>query len=277
MRRLLKEPLLHFIVLGALLFAFYAWLNPGGAGAPKEVVVTQGQVENLKAQFARTWQRSPNADELDQLLEQWLRDEIYYREGLALGLERDDPVVRRRIAQKLAFVADGQAPTPPTDAELQAWLDDHADTYRVEPRYTLRQLYFDPSRRGERVQADLASALPALQRGQVVAGDATLLPGELNDAAAFEVTRIFGNDFAEALKTAPVGGWSGPVRSGYGWHLVELTAREGGRAATLAEARAAVERDWLRARSEEASATFYRKLRAKYSVRIEGAAPGLPG
>ncbi len=271
MRRLLKEPLLHFIVLGALLFAAYGWLNPGGSGAPKEIVVTQGQLDNLKAQFARTWQRAPSAEELDKLLEQWVRDEIYYREGLALGMDRDDPVVRRRIAQKVEFVADGQAAMPPTDAELQSWLDQHADQYRVEPRYTLRQLYFDPARRGNRLDADLAAALAALQAGRSAQGDATLLPGELTDAPAFEVARIFGNDFAESLKTAALGGWVGPVRSGYGLHLVEVTARDGGRPATLAKARAAVERDLLRARSQEASAAFYRKLRADYNVRIDAA------
>jgi parvulin-like peptidyl-prolyl isomerase len=273
---LIREPLLHFIALGALLFVLYAALNPGGFGEAKEIVVTQGQLDNLKAQFARTWQRAPSAEELDELIEQWVHDEIYYREGLALGLDRDDPVVRRRIAQKVAFITDGQAATPPTDAELQAWLDQHADRYRVEPRYTLRQLYFDPARRGNRLDADLAAALAALQGGGRAQGDATMLPGELSDAPAFEVARVFGAEFADALMTATVGGWAGPLRSGYGVHLVEVRARDGGRAATLAETRAAVERDLLRARSEEASAAFYRKLRAGYTVRVDAATAGSP-
>jgi parvulin-like peptidyl-prolyl isomerase len=272
-----REPLLHFVVLGALLFALYAALNPGVSGEAKEIVVTQGQLDNLKAQFERTWQRAPGADEMDQLLEQWVRDEIYYRDGLAMGLDRDDPVVRRRIAQKLEFVADGQAATLPTDADLQAWLDQHADRYRIEPRYTLRQLYFDPARRGNRLEADLAAALAALQGGQSAQGDATLLPGELIDAPAFEVARAFGSEFADALKTAAVAGWVGPLRSGYGFHLVDLRARDEGRAASLAEVRAEVERDWLRARSEEASAAFYRKLRAGYTVRIDAARANAPG
>ena len=116
-----------------------------------------------------------------------------------------------------------------------------------------------------------------MQAGRSAQGDATLLPAALTDAPAFEVARIFGNDFAESLKTAALGGWTGPVRSGYGLHLVEVTARDGGRAATLAEARAAVERDLLRARSQEASAAFYRKLRSGYTVRIDATAAKSPG
>lgn len=222
MRRLLREPLLHFALIGALLFALYGWVNGGGSSAPQEIVVTQGQLDNLRAQFARAWQRQSNADEMNVLVEQWVRDEVFYREGQALGLERNDPVVRRRIAQKLEFIADGQAPTAPSNAELQAWLDAHRDTYAVEPSYTLRQVYFDPARRGARVDADIAAALPALAAGRAVAGDSTMLPPELEAAPAFEVTRIFGTDFANGLKALPVGQWAGPVRSGFGLHLVKI-------------------------------------------------------
>jgi hypothetical protein len=272
MRRILNEPLLHFLVLGALLFALYGWINRGTPKTASEIVVSQGQLANLTAQFARSWRRPPTAEERDRLIEQWVREEIFYREGLALGLDRNDPVVRRRIAQKVEFVAEGMAPSAPTDAELQAWLDAHRDSYAIETIYTIRQVFFDPARRGNRLDADLVAAREALQRGAKVSGDSTLLPGELDAAPGFEVARVFGSEFAESLKGLPVGGWSAPLRSGFGWHLVEIKARDSGRPATLAEARAAVERDWLRARTEEVNAEFYRKLRANYNVRIEGEA-----
>ncbi len=269
MRKLLREPLLHFAVLGALLFALYGGINGGAAKVPQEIVVTQGHLDNLRAQFARTWQRQPSADELKGLVEQWVRDEIFYREGQALGLERDDPVVRRRIAQKLEFIADGQAPAAPSDAELQAWLDANRDKYAVEPSYTLRQVYFDPARRGARVEADLADALPALTAGRAVAGDSTMLPAKLEAAPAFEVARVFGSDFAGGLKALPVGQWVGPVRSGFGLHLVKIEQRVDGRTATLTEARDAVERDLLRSRALQAKEDFYKKLRANYTVRVQ--------
>ncbi len=269
MRRLLREPLLHFALIGALLFALYGWVNGGGSYAPQEIVVTQGQLDNLRAQFARTWQRQPSDKELNGLVEQWVRDEVFYREGQALGLERNDPVVRRRIAQKLEFIADGQAPVAPGDAELQAWLDSHRDKYAQEPSYTLRQVYFDPARRGARIDTDIGAAQAALQAGRAVDGDSTMLPAELQVASTFEVTRIFGTDFAKGLEALPLGAWAGPVRSGFGLHLVKIEQREDGRPATLAEVRDAVERDWLRARSMQTKEDFYKKLRANYTVRIE--------
>ncbi len=273
MRRLLREPLLHFLLLGALLFALYGWLHQGTGRSSNEIVVSQGQLESLQAQFARTWRRPPTQAELTGLVDAWVREEILYREGLALGLERDDTVVRRRVSQKVEFLADGMAPTVPTTAELQGWLDAHADDYRIAPTYSLRQIYFDPARHPGRLEGDISAARLALAQGKSVYGDSTMLPQELNSASAAEVVRVFGNDFEQALKSLPVGEWRGPVRSGFGLHLVELKARDGGRPATLDEARQAVERDLLHARTQEAKAAFYDKLRARYSVRIEGDAP----
>lgn len=269
MRRLLREPLLHFLALGALLFALYGWLGRGAREAPDEIVVDRGRIESLVLQFERVRQRAPTPAEREALVQTWLREEILYREGVALGMDRDDPVVRRRIAQKMDFVAAAQAPTQPSDDDLQAWLDAHPDDYRIEPVYTLRQRYFDPGRRGERLEADLAAARAALADGAATAGDPTLLPEALDDAPLAEVTRVFGSEFAAALDALPTGGWQGPVRSGYGLHLVELRMRTPGRAATLAEVRPALERDWLRERSEAANRAFYESLRARYTVRVE--------
>jgi hypothetical protein len=146
-------------------------------------------------QFERVRQRAPTVTEREALIESWVRDEIFYREALAMGLEQDDPVVRRRLSQKVQFILDtGSDSAPPADAELQRWLDEHADQYRVEPTYALRQAYFDPARRGERLEADLAEARRALQGGREAAGDATMLPATLAGGAA-EVERIFGAEF----------------------------------------------------------------------------------
>ncbi len=269
MRRLLREPLVHFLGLGALLFLLYGWLQGGVLNAPDEIVVSRGQLQSLKAQFERAWQRPPTSQELQGLVDSWVREEIFYREGLAAGLDRDDPIVRRRVGQKVEFMIDATPTAAPSDGELQAWLDANPDKYAVEARYSLRQVYFNPERHGTKLEAVVAAAQRALAAGARDVGDSTLLPAALTDAAAFEIEGQFGAEFAESLKTMPIGGWQGPVRSAYGVHLVELGSRTAGRPATLDEVRAAVERDLLQARSSAAKEAVYEKLLSKYKIRIE--------
>jgi hypothetical protein len=265
MRKLLREPLLHFLLLGVALFALYGSLNDGRP--QNEIFVSRGQLRSLESQFARVWQRPPTPQELNHLVDNWVREEILYREGLVMGLERDDPVVRRRIAQKVEFVLDGAMPAAPTEVELQAWLDSHAEKYSVESRYSLRQVYFDPARHGDALAEAIRGAQASLEAGRANVGDSTTLPATMT-ASASEIARIFGSEFEIALRTLPPGGWQGPVSSGFGIHLVELRDREAGRKASLDEVRASVTRDLMYARSEEATNAFYERVKATYLVRI---------
>jgi parvulin-like peptidyl-prolyl cis-trans isomerase-like protein len=267
--RLLREPLLHFFLVGAVLFGVYGWLQGDRSNSPTEVVVSRGQVRSLQMQFERVWQRPATRDELQGLIDGWVKEEIFYREGLAMALDRDDPVVRRRVGQKLEFILDSAAPASLTDTELQSWLDAHPSDYQAEPTYSLRQVFFNPERHGEALGADIAAARRALESGKAIEGDTTLLPHEMNSAGATEVARVFGNEFVEGLRTTTIGGWHGPMRSDFGVHLVELTERRDGGRAALNDVRAQVERDLLRARTEDAKAAVYERLRANYSVRID--------
>jgi hypothetical protein len=276
--RWLKEPLLHFVVLGLGLFALYR-LTTGDAGTPaQEIVVDAPRIAALAEQFVRTWRRPPTAEELDGLVQSYVRDEVLYREGLALGLDRDDPVIRSRIRLKMEVLGDGPD-TEVSDAELQAWLDANADRYAAPARYDLRQVLFDPARRGERFESDLDAALRALEREPVADpaafGDVTLLPAELRGVTRADVAAQLGEELAAALNDAPRGRWFGPVRSGYGAHLVRVELREPPKAAVLADVRGTVERDVQYARSEAASDALYERLRARYTVRIEEPADGL--
>jgi hypothetical protein len=266
---LLREPLLHFLVLGSLLFVAYGLLHPGAATAPREVVVSKETQANLRLQFERLRQRPPTVEEQRDLVDSFVREEILYREGVALGLERDDVIVRRRVAQKMEFIGNGQEPTAPTDAELAAFLQQNATKYLAPARYSLRQVFFDPSRHGDRLEADALAAKRAVRPGDTPVGDPSLLPAELDAAPAFEVERVFGVELLEALKDLPIGGWQGPVRSGRGLHLVELSQRDAARPATLEEARNEVERDLVSARAERGREEFFGKLRQKYEVRVE--------
>jgi hypothetical protein len=260
MRKLLREPLLHFLLIGVALFALYGWLNDGLSASQNEIVVSGGQMRGLEAQFERVWQRPPSRDELQGLVDNWVREEILYREGLVMGLERGDPVVRRRIAQKVEFILDGAIPATPTETELQQWLDSHPEKYSVESRYSLRQKFFDPARHGKHIAQAIARGV----------GDPGMLPATMT-ASASEVARVFGHEFEIALRTLPLGGWQGPVSSGFGVHMVELQARDAGHQASLDEVRDAVTRDLMYARAEEANAAFYERVKATYKVRIDAA------
>jgi parvulin-like peptidyl-prolyl isomerase len=205
-------------------------------------------------------------------VDNWVREEIFYREGLAMGLDRDDPVVRRRVGQKIQFIIENAAPTAPTTVELQAWLDAHPAKYAIEPVYSLRQVYFDPQRHGASLARDIAEARRVLDGGASDAGDSTLLPLEMQGSSQSDVQRAFGARFASALKGLPLGGWQGPVQSSFGVHLVELRERSGGHAPPLDQVRAEVERDLLQARTEQSNEAIYDKLRANYRVRLQSAA-----
>lgn len=271
MRKLIREPLLHFLLLGVVLFALYGWLNDGLPGSQNEIVVSRGQMRSLEAQFVRVWQRPPAPHELQGLIDNWVREEILFREGLVMGLDRDDPVVRRRIAQKVEFILDSAIPAAPTEPELQAWLDSRGEKYSVESRYSLRQVFFDPARHGETIAPLISRARTSLKNGREDVGDPTQLPATMT-ASASEVARVFGREFEIALRTLPLGAWQGPVNSGFGIHLVELQARDAGRNASLNEVRDVVTRDLMYARAQEATAAFYERVRATYNVSIDVAA-----
>jgi parvulin-like peptidyl-prolyl isomerase len=278
MRNALREPLLHFLVLGLLLFLAFDWRGGRGAGGGR-LVVTAGQVEHLAASFARARLRPPTEEELKGLVDEHVKEEIATREAMAAGLDQDDAIVRRRLRQKLEFLAEDAAEqASPAEAELQAWLDAHADELQVEPRVALRQVFLSPARRGARAAGDAARELARLRaagpEGEVSGrGDATMLPGELPVTGIGEVARIFGGDFARAVDAAPVGEWSGPVGSGYGLHLVLVRERLPGGRPTLAEVRSQVEREVLAERRRRALDALYAGLLARYRVTIDRPAP----
>ena len=274
LQRLFREPLTHFFAIGFLLFLLYGWLNSDTAPTGNEIVVDEARISALAAGFERTWQRPPTDEELRNLVESWVREEIYFREGIAMRLDEGDPVVRRRIAQKMSFISDGLLSVTPEEAELQAWLDDNVDAYRIPARYTLRQVFIDPEQHGDQLDAVAGTAMAALIRGDGDGiGDATLLPGALADASSTEIERTFGSEFARALETLPAGVWSGPVASAFGLHIVIIESKEAARVPSLDEVRVAVERDATRAKLDEVNEQIYDALRQKYPVRITATLP----
>jgi hypothetical protein len=278
-KRILKEPLLHFVVLGAAMFAAYTMLSKRGSDEPGRVIVTRGQIENLAAGFARTWQRPPSREELDGLIRDRVREEIYCREAIALGLDRDDTVIRRRLRQKMEFISEDIAPmAEPTDADLQAYLQAHPDKFRTEPRFTFQHVYLNPQKHGENLARDAARLLAQLQQagGRVEIsgiGDSSLLEPRFADAPQSEVAKQFGDGFAARLVQLTPGQWQGPIESAFGMHLVLVSERREGRLPGLAEARDAIRRDWENTRRVEANERFYQELLKRYTVTVETVEP----
>ncbi|MDJ0848902.1 MAG: peptidyl-prolyl cis-trans isomerase [Myxococcota bacterium] len=274
MKRLLEEPLVHFLLLGAGIFAVFSLVSGGNSAPSDAVVVSAGKVEHLGALFERTWQRPPTRAELEGLVQDFVREEVAYREGLAAGLDRDDTIIRRRIRQKVDFLAEDFARrAEPADAELSAYLAAHPESFRVEPRLTFRQVYFDPDERGDGLEAELRDLLIALDGDPTLdtaaLGDRILLQDEYADVTEREIADLFGAGFAAAVAALPPGAWHGAIRSGYGVHLVRVDARTEGRTPELDEVRRAVRREWDNARREEAIERFYAEMIDRYDVRIE--------
>ncbi|HEY3517362.1 MAG TPA: peptidylprolyl isomerase, partial [Gammaproteobacteria bacterium] len=266
MRRILKEPLLHFAVLGIGLFALFRLTAGEEPPASEEIVVDAARIAALAQGFERSWRRPPSADEVDGLVASYVRDEVLYREGLARGLDRDDSVIRNRVLVKMEVL--GELPeTELTDLDVHAWFDANAERYAKPARYDVRQVYFDPVRRGSRVDSDVGAALRELERNPALDpttfGDATLLPAELDDVTRMDVASQYGEEVAALLTNAPAGGWLGPVGSSYGVHLVRVDVREPPRAAVLADVRDAVERDVRSERAQRASEALYLRLRER--------------
>jgi hypothetical protein len=271
--RLVREPIVHFALLGIALFAAYGWLNRDVASAASadRIVVTRAEVERLAKGFAARVRRAPSESELRGLVADLVREEMLVREALALGVDRDDSIVRRRLAQKVEFLLQDAANLrEPSPQDLAEYFAGHAETYRVASRYTFAHVYFSEARRGTDAERAARSALASSRAGSEPAGDASLVDALLRDRTADDVAAALGPEFARAIATLPVGGWQGPVRSSYGWHLVRIDARVPGQLPPLAEVEERVRRDWLAGERARANAEAYERMRSRYTVVVEG-------
>ncbi len=271
MRSILKEPLLHFLLIGAALFLSFGLLDektPGGGD--NQVVVSAGRIEQLANIFAKTWQRPPTADELKGLIDDFVLEEIYYRQAVAMGIDRDDTVIRRRLRQKFEFLTDDMAAaTDPSDEDLAAYLAANSDAFRRDTTYTFRQVYINPERPGVELAAYVAKQLSALRAGSKAGGDAGLLPARFDRAPSRVVDGSFGSGFSGKLDGLSPGDWQGPIQSGLGLHLIRLESREEGTLPDLAEIRPLVEREWANEMRLDTRRKINEQLLDIYDVVIE--------
>jgi hypothetical protein len=267
----IREPLVHFLAIGAALFLLYGWFGDAGP-ADDQIVVTPDRVRQIAQRFAMQWQRPPTRDELDNLIESDVRQEVLYREALAMGLDRDDTIIRNRLVQKLEFLSETLVPDP-TDEQLRTFLTENPDRYALPARYSFRHVYFSPDRRGGRVESDAEEALARLRSGEVedfeALGDGFLLPQRFDRLPSTEVAELFGRDFAAALAGLEAGAWQGPVLSGYGLHLVLIDEVVAARPPEFAEVRRRVEADYLAEQRRQTEEAVYEELRARYDIEVQ--------
>ncbi|MFT5301018.1 MAG: hypothetical protein ACI814_001802 [Mariniblastus sp.] len=265
--KLLKEPLVHFLLIGIGLFIAYGFVNSSDlADADNEIVVSAGRIEQLATVFAKTWQRPPTPDELKGLIDDFVLEEVYYRQAKAMEIDNDDTIIRRRLRQKLEFLTDDTASlVEPTEKELIVYLADNDDRFRQSPTYTFQQVYFNPEKHTE---AEIADEISFLQAGKQV-GDVSLLPTSFEDARRQAVDGTFGTRFSEKLDDLKVGDWQGPVRSGLGFHLIKIDSRTEGRLPELDQIRQVVEREWSNEKRLSIRKQMNDRLLGEYEITIE--------
>jgi hypothetical protein len=274
-RRWLREPALQFLLIGTGLFLAYGWLHGRASFSRDTIVITEGRIEQLAAGFAGLHRRPPTREELDGMVQDAVREEILYREAMALHLDADDVIVRRHLAQKLQFVSEDTHPVPePTQAQLRDFLAQHPQQFEAERGYSFTQVFLNPQRHGSQLQADAQRLLAALRTAPddaalVKGGDPFLLDSHFERLPAGETTRLFGADFEKALRTIATGQWQGPVTSSLGTHLVLLRLRDEPAPPQLADIQAEVRRAWMNEQRELANARFYAELRRRYDVKVE--------
>lgn len=279
--KLLRDPLIQFVILGVALFGIYAVANERLATNESTTIrITPADVELLSATFERQWQRPPIESELENLIAARIREEVLYREALAVGLDTNDMVVRRRMVQKMEMLSQDLALlSDPTDAELRSFFGENKEDYRIPPELSFSHIYFNLDHRGDDAEEDALVILAELRRQNPPPvrapdrGDRFMLGFDFRDAPPSQVARSFGQQFADAIVELEPG-WQGPVLSGYGLHLVYLEKRVDGRIPNWTEVRDRLVMDYNRTRSDRARDALYDGLLQKYEVVIEdGTAP----
>ncbi|MDM0072270.1 peptidylprolyl isomerase [Variovorax sp. J31P207] len=277
MKKLLHEPLLQFLLVGALLFGIYSHTRPAAAPST-EIRLSVDELGQLALVFKSQWRRDPTPEEFNRLVESKVQNEILYREGLAMGLDKDDEIVKRRMAQKMQFLAeDVAAAHEPTSDELMRWYDGNRERFAQPSRVSFRHLYFSPDRRGARAHDDAASALTQLAaqpedtKVGVSLADPFMFQEYYRERAPEFLGKEFGPRFAQAVAKLPPDSWQGPIESGFGWHLVFVDAVLPGRVPAFEEIEQDVKTAWLTEQKAQAWQKAYKDMRAKYTILLPAA------
>ena len=273
LRRIVREPLTHFLILGIAIFIAAHVVEERSTRF--RIAIAQPELNRIVASYTQQYGSEPTPDQLRTMVDNYVREEIFLREGIALGLDRNDEIVRRRIAQKYDFLQqDNAVAREPSESQLRSWFAAHPADFRRPVRRSFEQLYFAADARGDAAARQRAEAARAVLQagGKPPAADEFPGPKTISELSLDDATRLFGaDDFAKAVFAAPVGQWSGPLRSGFGWHVIRVTQERAASKPSFDEVRADVRNAWRDADQRARNAEIYRQLRARYTVTVAGA------
>lgn len=274
--RLLKEPLFHFLILGGLLY-LGSVVSGYNDDQVQDIIVTEGQIKHMEVIYTSTWQRKPGPQELDYLIQEHIKNQAAYFEGVKLGLGRDDIVISRRMRQKLDFIAEEDTLRPVVNDDiLNAYLIQHADKYQQSPVLSIRQIYFSQLPQANKSQQDIKldikklladlSAQPNRKTNKL--GDSNLFKPHYSQHTATQLGNIFGEDFVTSLLAMKTGDWQGPVQSSFGLHLVYIEQKQEAKLPDLSEIYNEVLADWENSQRQASIKNYYQQLLTRYPVSV---------
>lgn len=275
--KLFREPLVHFLFIGVAIYLLYGlFAEPISEQPDNTIVVSAAEIKGMEISWQKRWNRPPTVEEFDGLIQQYIREIVLYREALMMGLDKHDPIIRRRLGQKLEFLAkDLVALTPPEDGELQAYFNAHQQRYAEPARFTFTQVYINSDKRGDATLADAEKIKATLMaQGDLTAkaaalGDGFILQNYYLEKSQAEIQKLFGHGFSESLIELSPGQWHGPIQSGYGVHLVYVSSIIESPTPIFSEVQQRVAQDWSSEKGKELNEKFYASLRARYTIVID--------
>lgn len=277
MHKILRDPLVHFLALGAILFTAYSVINPSeNLADSNQIRITKGDIERFEQLYRKLWQRPPTQEELQGLINAHVKEEVLYREALAMGLDKDDAIVRRRLAQKVEFlISDVTLPSDVDNRDLMAFYENNASRYSRSAILSFRHIYFNPDQRGQRTLDEANTTLQTLKETKAKSeagtelGDRFLLQTQYQQKTTDEIARDFGHEFADKLESLEPVAWHGPIRSGYGIHLVFIEERESSGTYPFSEVRERVRDDYLFNLRQTQNEAVVEKLKSRYEIIVE--------
>jgi hypothetical protein len=271
-KKLYKEPLLHFLIIGALIFVIFSMVSKDEVNvSSNKIVVTAADIERLSAAWAKKWNRPPTETELNGLLESFIKEEVYYREALALGLDKDDTILRRRLMQKMEFLSNDLAElNQPDETTLNKYFLDNQEKYKLHPRISFTHIYFSWDKRGAKVFEDARNVLVGLDALRAPEkGDSFMMQYDFIQETPFEIERLFGKRFAEQLFKSEINTWQGPIESGYGLHLVRISEKIDSQMPELASVIDKVRTDFMFEQRQKVNKEIYERFKERYEIVIE--------
>jgi len=267
-----KEPLLHFLIVGALIFILFSSVNKQENNVSgNKIVVTTADIERLSESWARKWNRPPTGNELKGLIESSIKEEVYYREALALGLDKNDTILRRRLMQKMEFLTNDLAElNQPDETELNQYFLDNQDKYKQPAQVSFTHIYFSLDKRGVKAVEYAQNILSGLEASrEPERGDSFMLEYDFVLETPFEVERLFGKNFAKQLLKSSINTWQGPIESGYGLHLVRISEKIDSRLPELAFVLDKVRTDLMFEKRQKMNKEIYKRFKERYEIVVE--------